>query len=63
MGPRLLYMKFHGIDQMHLIPLLREPESVNTGPASNIENNGWRRRKLASEDCLGTKPLKLTLTR
>jgi hypothetical protein len=62
MGPRLLYMKFHGIDQVHLIPLLREPESVDTCPASNIENNGWRWRKLASENYLGTKSLKLTLT-
>jgi hypothetical protein len=46
-----------------LIPLLREPESVNTGSAPYIENDCWRWRKLAREDCLSTEPLQFTMIR
>jgi hypothetical protein len=63
MGPRLLEMKFYGIDQVHLISPLCEPKSVNTGSAPDIKNNRGRWRKLASEDRMSAKSLQLALAR
>jgi hypothetical protein len=46
-------MKFHRIDEEHLISLLCKPEGVNTCPAPDINNDGWRCREMARKNCFG----------
>jgi hypothetical protein len=56
-------MKFYQIDEVHLVSALCKREGIDTSPTSDVKDNGWRRRKMASENRFGAKSLQLTLGR
>src|SRR5256885_16075247 len=53
-------MKIHRIDQMHLVPLLRERESIHAGGAPDVVNHSRCGGKKPSKNRLRPKTLQFT---
>src|SRR5260370_42686081 len=43
---RLLHMTRHGIDEMHFVAALGQPEGIGASPAAAVEHAGRRRRNV-----------------
>ena len=53
-------MKFHRVNQVHLVSLLGELEGIHPGSAAYVKNYCRCRRKMPSDDGPGTNPLEFT---
>src|SRR5256885_5585361 len=53
-------MKIHRINQMHLVPLLRERESIHAGGAPDVVNHSRCGGKMPSKKCPRPKTLPVT---
>src|SRR4051812_36428226 len=56
---RLFHMMLNRIREMNLITLPSQPECMDPGGATNVEDRRWRGRKMPSQDVLGPLALEL----
>ena len=55
--PGLLDVERHGVHEVHVVPLLGEPEGVGSGRAAHVEHDAGRRSKVAGDELPCPRPL------